>query len=307
MKLQIFGKSTFIFFFSLILCGISVNQAHADGMVIRVKPAGIESGTCGETWENACSLPRAISLSSNGDQIWVAAGVYLPTSTADRASSFVMKKGVAIYGGFGGTELELNQRDPSVNITVLSGDVGVPGNNTDNSYHVVSGSGADGSSILDGFTIEKGYADGENPYNRGGGLYAYKGSPVIRNVIFTNNYAASLGGGVFASSSNPSFINVEFRNNSSGDRGGGVYNYVGSSTFTNVLFVENSAVQRGGGVFNYSSGSNLTGVDFVRNASQDLGGGMNNYLSTVSLSDCSFTENSAVTSGGGMYNGGGTI
>ncbi len=42
----------------------------------------------------------------------------------DRTISFELKNGVAIYGGFAGTETLRTQRNPATNVTVLSGDIG---------------------------------------------------------------------------------------------------------------------------------------------------------------------------------------
>ena len=63
------------------------------------------------------------------DEIWVAAGTYLPdrtqsepAGTGDPTASFFLQDGVSIYGGFAGGELDLTERDPALNETVLSGD-----------------------------------------------------------------------------------------------------------------------------------------------------------------------------------------
>lgn len=40
---------------------------------------------------------------------------------------FSLNNGVAIYGGFAGTETELEQRNVSANPSILSGDIGVEG------------------------------------------------------------------------------------------------------------------------------------------------------------------------------------
>ena len=136
----------------LILSSLPQKSVIAAGLIYRVKPAGISSGACGATWVDACSLQNAISLSTSGSEIWVAAGNYKPTSSADRAISFTLKSGLSIYGGFAGTETTREQRNPVTNITILSGDIDnndsqkpvitnlatVTGNTT-NSYHVVVG------------------------------------------------------------------------------------------------------------------------------------------------------------------------
>ncbi|HPA57401.1 MAG TPA: hypothetical protein PLT70_08235, partial [bacterium] len=97
---------------------------------------GAEDGT---SWENAfMDLQSAIDAAVEGDQIWVAAGKYKPTSVHgiitmedvydidefNRYLHFRMKNGVEIYGGFAGTETELSQRDFEAHETILSCDLG---------------------------------------------------------------------------------------------------------------------------------------------------------------------------------------
>lgn len=95
------------------------------------------SGT-GLSWPNAfTSLQEALSIAIPGDEIWVGAGQYKPTTGTNRAVSFVLRNGVNVYGGFAGTETEVAQRDIAGNPTVLNGDIGQVGSNTDNSYSVV--------------------------------------------------------------------------------------------------------------------------------------------------------------------------
>ncbi len=70
----------------------------------------------GSSWANAFTeLQSALSIArtypSCVSQIWVAKGTYKPTTTGDRTISFSMKNGVAIYGGFNGTETQLSQRN----------------------------------------------------------------------------------------------------------------------------------------------------------------------------------------------------
>ncbi len=66
--------------------------------------------------------------------------------------------GVAIYGGFAGTETELSERDWENNVTILSGEIGDPATTADNTIHVVVSIGQNGTAVLDGFTITKGNA-----------------------------------------------------------------------------------------------------------------------------------------------------
>ena len=84
------------------------------------------------------------------------------------------------------------------NVTILSGDIGVADDNSDNSYHVIVGSNTNNSAVLDGFTVTGGNADGSsiNPQGRGGGMLNVGGDPTLSNIIFSNN-SATFGGGMF--------------------------------------------------------------------------------------------------------------
>ena len=175
---------------SMILFGIA---GAATGQIIYVDDDAAAGGD-GTSWANAYKyLQDALDAAASGDEIWVAEGVYKPdedtahpTGTGDRTATFHLKNGVGIYGGFGGGE------------SVLSGDLnGDDGPNfanySDNSRHVVTGSGTGGTAVLEGFTIMGGYAVGRHG---GGGMYNYTGSPTVANCTFTGNSAEESGGGM---------------------------------------------------------------------------------------------------------------
>lgn len=158
----------------------------------------------GVSWATAyADLQDALASATSSVDIWVADGTYYPdeaeagvaTVVADsREVSFQLVEGVGIYGGFSGGETSLDERDPSAHVTILSGDVGIQGVDTDNVYHVVVGSGVDSSAILDGFTIEGGYANGPNSdLSQGGGLYFFDGSPRIKSCIIQDHYGFLVG------------------------------------------------------------------------------------------------------------------
>ena len=281
-----------------------------------VKPVASGTGDC-LGWANACTLQTGLTSATSGYDIWVAAGTYKPTTVStDRSATFQLKNGVAIYGGFAGTETARTQRDPAANLTILSGDIDnndsqapiitdlttVTGNTT-NSYNVVTGTN---NAILDGFTITAGYANGDTCPNKdcyGGGIYNYSSSPELINIIFSGNWA-TYGGGMFNENSHPTLTNVIFNNNSVQYGGGGMFGQGASSpTLSNVTFSGNAA-NRGGGMFNHN-GSNptLTNVTFSGNAATYGGGLYNQVGSDPTLTNVTFSSNSA-NQGGALYNSG---
>ncbi len=265
-----------------------------------VKPGA--SGDC-SSWANACELQTAIAAAEASDQIWVAAGTYKPTTGSDRSISFQLKTGVAIYGGFAGTESSLSQRDWESNLTTLSGDIGTQGDNADNSYHVVIGSGVDETAVLDGFTISAGNANGagDNDEDVGGGMYNDGNSAILANLTFSANTANDLGGGMYNYRSRLSLTNVTFSANTA-TKGGGMYNNTASPSLSSVTFSGNEATADGGGMVNsYSSSPSLSNVTFSGNEATN-GGGIYNTAGYPSLTNVTFSGNTAANNGGGIYN-----
>ena len=277
----------------------AVGRASA-GSIIRVKwnAGGANTGT---SWTDAfTSLQTALGVAVSGDQIWVAKGTYYPTTGTDQTISFSLKTGVAMYGGFAGTETLLSQRKPTVNITFLSGDIGAAGVNTDNSNHVVVGSFTTSSAILDGFKIVGGF----NCSGGAGGIYIDTGSPTLRNLTLSNN-TGFFGGGMYNTNSSPSLVNVTFSSNAAfcaGGVGGGMYNNNSSPSLTNVLF-SNNAGTYAGGMFNSLSNPTLLNVTFSGNTANNQGGGLFNDSSSPTLTNVTFSGNKANSAdGGGILN-----
>jgi hypothetical protein len=287
-----------------------------DGIIyVDADAGGANDGT---SWTDAFTdLQLALAEAGSGDQIWVAEGTYKPTDGADRTISFQMKSGVALYGGFAGTETELGQRDWVLHQTILSGDLnGDDGpdfaNNGENSehvfYHLVLF--LDHTAVLDGFTVSGGNAQ------YGGGMYNDISSPALNNVTFSGN-SAWRGGGMYNYESSPALTNCTFsQNHASGTeswqgRGGGIYNDESSPSLTGCAFQGNSADVNGGGMYNiYGSSPALNNCTFSQNQAlarelgQGRGGGIHNEESSPSLTNCTFEGNLAWGwgGGGGMHN-----
>ncbi|MEA3376525.1 MAG: right-handed parallel beta-helix repeat-containing protein [Chloroflexota bacterium] len=227
-------------------------------------------GGDGSSWGDAYTdLQEGLKVARPGDEIWVAEGVYYPAdSPDDRAAAFEIRAGVALVGGFAGTEKERDERDWAAHVTVLSGDLdrnditdangvvtrtlNIVGNNA---YHVVTADGVPETAVLDGFTITAGYADGSSDLqDRGGGMLGVDSSPTVRHVTFSGNKAMTGdGGGMVNVGSHPTLTNVVFSGNRATWGGGGMANSGTSSpTLTNVTFSGNRAVE-GGAIHNADS------------------------------------------------------
>jgi len=258
---------------ALTLTALLLGGALSTQATIRyVKPTASGSGD-GSSWANASAdLQAMINASSAGDQVWVAAGTYKPTTTTNRSISFSLKNGVAVYGGFNGTETLLSQRNWVANVTILSGDIGTLGDDSDNSYHVVYNSGVNSTAVLDGFTITKGQAYPVFGNTSGVGMYYNYSSPTLTFFSFTEN---------------------------SSNEGGGMYNTHSSPTLTNCSFSGNTAYSKGGGMYYNNSSPTLTNCSFSGNTSSIGGGGMYNNNSSPTLMNCSFSGNTTSFGGGG--------
>jgi subtilisin-like proprotein convertase family protein len=231
---------------------------------VKASASGANNGT---SWTDAFTdLQDALNSTCPGiTEIWVAAGTYYPTSGIDRNISFVLKNNLAIFGGFEGTEdplaYDLEDRNFVANETILSGDIGTVGGNSDNSYTVVNGSGTDATAVIDGFTITGGNSNNNDfaslPTYTGGGMYNSNGSPTVTNCSFSGN-SADYGGGMFNDNSSPMVTNCSFSFNLANVDGGGMFNYNNSSpTVTNCSFSGNIALDDGGGI--YFLGDEFTG------------------------------------------------
>ena len=321
------------FFNIVLLAFLFVFGMNLNAKVFFVDDNATEGGD-GTLWVNAYKyLQDALSVVSDGDEIWVAEGTYKPDqgtlhNLGDRASSFTLVPGVGLYGGFLGVE---SKRDPQgdSNKTILSGEIDE--NSTDWSLHVMYSVDLDSSSILDGFFISSGYADGQNAGNKGGGMYNQNSSPIVRNCYFSGNHANLQGGAIYNFNSSPSFIDCVFSDNSAGTivingYGGGMYNSSSSPIITNCTFLANKSTYQGAGMWGINCNSSITscvfsgnqvsgnggGAYFVNSApsflnsviinnSGDFGGGIYVYSGSPSFYNCIVSNNTSSYKGGGLY------
>ncbi|RCR65653.1 putative Ig domain-containing protein [Larkinella punicea] len=325
-------KSFLQIYFWLLVLLFGTQSAFSQPTVFYVTQNGAGSRD-GSSWQHAydgSKLQTAIDSASaywqaNQEkvvQVWVAQGIYKPTTGTDRFISFTMKDHVAIYGGFVGNENALSARPPITlsmpSSTTLSGDIGEPGI-ADNSFHVLFNASLTSTAVLDGFLITGGNSDGGG----GGGIYNSDSSPIIRNCCFLNNKARN-GGGLLniskAKDSDPDFINCSFIANRAewagySGSGGGVYNLSednssGSPRFINCEISGNSVTEgMGGGMMNISGNNDgklhpwLINCTFVNNSGDMRGKAIYNFKARGTLNltvvNCLFWNNGGENS---IYN-----
>ena len=180
----------------------STCQLFAQGKIYRVT-AEATTGGDGSSWEKAIPLIEALSKAKATDEIWVKG---YKTTTLENIyvapeEGFVLPSGVAMYGGFEGTETSRDKLGTGKHkyqmtyLTTLVGDINkddeankeqiiYPENptRTDNSTHVLTlniGVTDDNTNdksaptIVSGFQIAAGNAQGKvtDPDGRGGGIY----------------------------------------------------------------------------------------------------------------------------------------
>jgi uncharacterized protein (TIGR02145 family) len=270
---------------------------NANRVYVNYSATGTQNGT---SWPNAfTSIDDALSAARNNyiTEIWVAKGIYKPNKYpndvacdvifTNRDKTFHLVDGVKMYGGFTGTETDINQRvNILTNETILSGDLlgnDMPGsvgqslaNKTDNVYHVVVSVNDNNCTLLDGFTVKGGQANG-------GPTYTVEGK----------TFYPLIGGGAFTLFSDMQFNKVNFEENYA-DYAGGIMNAGGSPTIENSAFYLNKCSVGGGGAIISNEGNPIiTNSVFSDNTSPNggpsiLNAGYAGIISTIYLTNSTF-------------------
>ncbi|MEM6722498.1 MAG: choice-of-anchor Q domain-containing protein, partial [Bacteroidota bacterium] len=263
----------------------------------------------GSSWSNAYTdLQSALGVAVNGDEIWVAEGTYIPSTcnpcnNFDRLVSFELPPNVALYGGFNGTETVLEQRDWTTNFTILSGDIGVSADSTDNTFRVLVLENSTATTRVDGIIIEEGNADGSSingTFFSGGGLYldanpSGTANARIFNTTIRNNFAGGGGGvaidAVLGGTVEVEFIDCHFENNRAST--GSV-----SSSGGAILMLGNSAAQIQPQIQNCSFTNNFVGNDGAAISMTPSGNGTR---LAPRIENCTFDNNESTDRGGAIW------
>ncbi|HTR27639.1 MAG TPA: choice-of-anchor Q domain-containing protein [Puia sp.] len=275
--------------------------------------ANAAAGGSGLNWANAYSDLQSAVCNVCADTIRVAAGTYKP-AVIDRDSSFVIGRPLSLLGGYPSTGIPTDaQRDPAANTSTLSGDLGNPGDSSDNSKTIISVIGVPDSVTIDGFTVRDGYnAFGGIGLNAVGGaaVYTYNNKTIIRNCQFLHNHSGPAGGAIAFGGLDTCYISHSvFAGNSATDYGGAIASAGAYLGLANCVFDGNYAYGEGGalqlrGTFdikgcvffqNYTTATNVAGK----------GGAVDDSYGGGTIANCTFVKNRSAyqypEGGGGVF------
>jgi len=301
-----------------------VTACFGSRVYVDKKATGSSLGT---SWANALQEigpAPIVAVLAGAHEIWVAEGTY--------SESIVLTSGVAVYGGFRGTETLLSQRNPAAHPTVINVGAVNGGGPAKRAVMMANATNA----RIDGFTITGGYATADtgggiccaqsdascvianctvfNNYAQygGGGICCIASSPTITGcLVFGNRNQDEVGGGIACVSAAPRIENCRIIGNASSYGGGGV-GLVGASSpsFINCTIADNSASGPGGGIA-CRGGQFLTLTNCIisDNLASYHGSFGNGYGGAVAftlgcagrVSNCVISSNRATDAGGGVY------
>ncbi|MBI1177055.1 DUF1565 domain-containing protein [bacterium] len=179
---------------SFLWVAITLSASHA--ATIYVDSHQTNQPPDGLSWETAFPTIRvSLELATTGDEVWVAEGRY--PAFANTPSSFTdttplrIPTGVAVYGGFAGTEINRLKRNPTAHPSIIAGWLGASFEQfaSPHTSFVTFMPDANNQTRLDGFRLEF------NAANYGSAIYVPGGSPIIaNNTIVSNRVDGPLGG-----------------------------------------------------------------------------------------------------------------
>ncbi|MCL2649608.1 MAG: T9SS type A sorting domain-containing protein [Candidatus Azobacteroides sp.] len=267
-------------FLAAVMACLSILSMNAKS-IYYVKVDGTGDGT---SWSNAAgNIQDMIDKAAAGDEVWVAAGIYIPTTQIDAndilSKTFLIKNGVNLYGGFAGNEASIDDRAKSdmdgngkveawefTNETNLSGKLDgttdvwtqtdffgeawrwtISGSDSNCKTIVTCGAEVIDETIFDGFTISDGYGNF--------GILT-QGNTVIQNCIVAFN-SAGISNIIGIVTNSHIYINA----------GRGVYN--GTGTISNCTIEKNAIYYLGNGSYCnggvYNSGGDIVNCIIMNN------------------------------------------
>lgn len=281
----------------------------------------------GDGWLSAYdNLQSALDVAEDGDQIWIAAGTYKPSTSGLKSEedlleylelfepellsqyksnqdplnelkndptrkTFNLNKNIAIYGGFEGNETNIDQRVQNTNETILSGNIDDPNSHLDNCKSVIRVVRPTATPLIDGLSISDSYN-----YS-GGSINIAFASFFINNCKIKSNQNSGIK--VFYDSE-LTIQNSEVSNNTTTSHGAGVRVYR-STLLMNNCRLEGNSSEKTGGAFNIFGDNDANQLQLnnitikntiiANNQSNIYGGGIYNSSCKLTLDHCTFYNN----------------
>lgn len=273
------------------------NNAQSNTIYVDQSAVGVNNGT---SWQNAFKdLADALKLTDSVnsiDTILIAAGIYKPKynahtfdTTGNSVAFWIKRDNLSIIGGYapGG-----NTYNPSIYKSILSGDIGIPNESSDNCKKILYIASDNNYNYitniyLENLVIKDAYSyyifsyypmQGYNIYiTDGGAIAGYYSNFKLKNCHIVDNYAYEKGGGVYTFHSNTVFENCIFENNQSDRWGGALYLNNGNDSIINCTFINNSAVNKGGAINAHFNNMNILKSNFKQNKVDFRGGAIYSY------------------------------
>ena len=190
-------------------------------------------------------------------------------------------------------------RNPTANVTTLSGDLGRIGDNTDDTKRIITVPNGTSGMTIDGFTVRDAYAFG--PIDGGGaGILVKTGTININNCIFLRNYG-EFGGAGLEDDGGGTISNCVFEGNQGGLGGALFLGSVGSppeADVLNCIFVGNKGTTGGAIALETLHTPKIINCTITANTASSNGSAIYT-LSDASLLNCIVYGNTVTATGGG--------
>ena len=197
------------------------------------------------------SIQNAINYSTNDDTLIVFSGTY-------NENIDLLGKALII-----GSEYLISGDTSHISSTIIDGQ---------SNGSVINLADISGAQIkLVGLTLQNGYAQ------FGGGIYSINSSPLLENLIVTNNSSSENGGGLYLHGGNPTLSSITIDNNSAIAYGGAIYMQSNSSAILNKLTIDNNSAENGAGIAMNSSNPTITNLRVSNNTADSTGGAISIY------------------------------
>jgi len=249
-----------------------------------VDPGGLDAGDCSVPDDPCATVSYAVSQTSDGDTVEIAAGTYT------ESDGVIVNTRITLRGT--GREL------PDATIIQAHEQPNQASERVLTLYTE--------QAVITDMIIRHGVAD-DFGSPRGGGLYGPEVELTLDNVAFVDNWAGT-GGGLYLGNSNGMLqaVSIEhclFENNVADSQGGGLYaGWLQGDRLeiVNTRFVANQTeFGLGGGMMSFQSNFRISDSSFESNQAAANGGGMRISWGIAELVNVDFIENQALDTDGG--------